>query len=56
MRLLEYSSVGELSPTEDIVDDNDIPPYAILLYTWRWGDEVTFYNLINCTANGRPGY
>jgi len=35
MRLLEYNSVGGLSPIEDIVNDNGIPPYTILSYTWR---------------------
>ena len=56
MRLLEYSSADEFSLTEDIVDDNGIPPYVIISHTWRWGDEVTFQDIIDSTTKGKPGY
>ncbi|KAF1813703.1 kinesin light chain 1 [Eremomyces bilateralis CBS 781.70] len=42
MRLLKRSGSGELSLTDDLVDD-DIPrKYAILSHTWIRGEEVTF--------------
>jgi Heterokaryon incompatibility protein (HET) len=54
MRLLECNSTGEFSLTEDIVDDNKIPPYAILSHTWKEGEEVAFQEL--GTGKGKPGY
>ena len=42
MRLLECNSAGEFSLTEDIVNDDEIPPYAILSYTWKEGEEVAY--------------
>jgi hypothetical protein len=57
MRLLEYNSAGEFSLTEDIVDDDEIPPYAILSCTWGADtDKVTFKNLMGDTNLGKPGY
>jgi hypothetical protein len=56
MRLLECNSAGEFSLTEDIVDDDKIPPYAILSHTWKDGEEVTFQELIDGTGKGKPGY
>jgi hypothetical protein len=56
MRLLERNSAGEFSLTEDIVDDNEIPPYAILSHTWKECEEVTFQELTNGTGKGKPGY
>ena len=56
MRLLECNSAGELSLTEDIIDDDKIPPYAILSHTWKEGEEVTFQELIDGTGKGKPGY
>jgi hypothetical protein len=45
MRLLRYSSDGELSWTKDLTTDEEIPPYAILSHTWEVGHEVTFDDL-----------
>ena len=56
MRLLERNSAGEFSLTEDIVDDNEIPPYAILSHTWKEGEEVSFQELIDGTSKGKPSY
>ena len=55
MRLLEWSSLGELSLTKDYV--KDAPPYAILSHTWgRDEDEVTFHDLQNGSGTGKVGY
>ena len=56
MRLLKRDNAGEFNLTEDIVDDNEIPPYAILSHTWKEGEEVTFQELIDGTGKGKPGY
>ena len=56
MRLLECNSAGEFSLTEDIVDDDKIPPYAILSHTWNEGEEVAFQELIDGTGKVKPGY
>jgi len=56
MRLLECNRAGEFSLTEDIVDDDRIPPYAILSHTWKEGKGVTFQELINGIGKGKPGY
>jgi hypothetical protein len=56
MRLLKCNSAGQFSLTEDIVDDDKIPPYAILSHTWKEGEEVTFQELIEGTGMDKPGY
>jgi hypothetical protein len=56
MRLLECSSTGSLSFTEDLMGDDEIPPYAILSHTWQHGQEVTFDDLVNGTGKGKSGY
>ena len=56
MRLLECNSAGEFSLTEDIIDDDVVPPYTILLHTWKAGEEVAFQELIDSTSKGKPGY
>ncbi len=56
MRLLKCNSAGEFSLTEDIVDDEKIPPYAILSHTWKEGEEVAFQELIDGTGKVKPGY
>jgi hypothetical protein len=56
MRLLECGSAGEYSLTKDFVGD-DIPRYAILSHTWGVDtEEVTFKDLMDRTAAGKPGY
>ncbi|KAF2673424.1 HET-domain-containing protein, partial [Microthyrium microscopicum] len=57
MRLLQSSNNGGFSFSEDFVDDEEIPPYAILSHTWgRTEDEVTFDDIINGTGQEKPGY
>jgi hypothetical protein len=56
MRLLVCSSSGNLSFTEDLMGDDDIPPYAILSHTWQHGQEVTFDDLTNGTGKSKSGY
>ena len=57
MRLLQYSSTGEFSLTEDLLGDDQIPPYAILSHTWGSDDDETnFEDLINGTGKDKPGY
>ncbi|KAF2685037.1 hypothetical protein K458DRAFT_430639 [Lentithecium fluviatile CBS 122367] len=55
MRLLKLSGDDELSFTEDILDDNGIPPYAILSHTWQ-NQEVTFDDFFNNTSKSKAGY
>ena len=55
MRLLKADSHGELSLTNDLVDD--IPPYAILSHTWGADDdEVTFDDLQNGLGKSKAGH
>lgn len=55
MRLLKFDRRGELSLTDDLIED--IPRYAILSHTWRLdGDEVTFEDLQSLSAKSKAGY
>ena len=55
MRLLEFSSRGELSLTKNLI--KDIPTYAILSHTWGADDdEVTFDDLKNGSGKRKAGY
>jgi hypothetical protein len=56
MRLLYYTSAGELCWTEDLIGDDTIPPYAILSHTWDEGQEVTFKDLENNSGKSKTGY
>jgi hypothetical protein len=56
MRLLLRSNTSEFSLTKDLVGDDTIPPYAILSYTWKEGEEVTFKDLIDSTGKSKTGY
>jgi hypothetical protein len=56
MRLLACSSTEKLSLTEDLMGDDDIPPYAILSHTWQHGHEVVFDDLMNGTGESKAGY
>ncbi|OCL01240.1 hypothetical protein AOQ84DRAFT_434954 [Glonium stellatum] len=48
MRLLRWSNNAEFSLTEDLADDEAIPPYAILSHTWLEDtQEPTFEDLTN---------
>src|SRR5690242_5144064 len=54
MRLLKYSDHGEISLTNDILNEVEIPRYAILLHTWG-NEEVTFDDLTNQTGKDKAG-
>jgi hypothetical protein len=57
MRLLQCSSNGEFSLTDDYSDEDELPSYAILSHTWgAGGDEVTFEDLADGTGKAKPGY
>ena len=57
MRLLTYCDDGELSITANLVDEDTIPPYAILSHTWGAdADEVTFEDLTSNASKDKPGY
>jgi hypothetical protein len=56
MRLLKQKSPGEFVLTNDFVNDDDIPPYAILSHTWREGEEVTFRDLMEGTGEDKSGH
>jgi hypothetical protein len=55
MRLLTCSDAGELNLSKDLMDDDDIPSYAILSHTWQHGQEVTFEDLMNDTGKNKAG-
>ncbi|KAF2626151.1 hypothetical protein BU25DRAFT_492296 [Macroventuria anomochaeta] len=57
MRLLYYREDGVFSVTDDLVDADAIPPYAILSHTWGADEEeVTFDDLARNMGKGKPGY
>lgn len=56
MRLLEHSDAGEFSVTEYFVNNDEIPPYAILSHTWVVGLEVILEELRNGTGKSKSGY
>jgi hypothetical protein len=56
MRLLTCSDAGELGLTEDLMDEDSIPSYAILSHTWQHGQEVTFEDFMNDTGKDKAGY
>lgn len=54
MRLLARDSTGKLTVSEDLTDDDTIPPYAILSHTWQNGEEVTFEDIRKDKRNTSP--
>ncbi|KAF2795538.1 hypothetical protein K505DRAFT_211352, partial [Melanomma pulvis-pyrius CBS 109.77] len=56
MRLLYYTSNGELSWTKNLTGDDEIPPYAILSHTWEEGQEVTYEDLTEYKGKSKSGY
>lgn len=56
MRLLKINTNGELSLTEDLLGDEEVPSYAILSHTWQRGQEVTFDDFTNGTGYDKTGY
>jgi hypothetical protein len=54
MRLLHYNEAGELSLTDDSVDNEHLP-YAILSHTWG-SEEVTFEDFTNGFDDSKEGY
>ncbi|KAF2188788.1 HET-D, partial [Zopfia rhizophila CBS 207.26] len=57
MHLLRWSNTGEFTLTDNLADEEAVPPYAILSHTWGPdADEVTFEDLTNGTGKNKPGY
>ena len=56
MRLLQCRGTGEFGLTKDFLDEEAIPPYAILSHTWDDGQEVTFRDLMDGTGRSKSGY
>ncbi|KAF2802820.1 HET-domain-containing protein [Mytilinidion resinicola] len=57
MRLLRWSNNTEFGLTDDLADDEAIPPYAILSHTWLEDtQEPTFEDLTNGTGREKLGY
>ena len=56
MRLLERSDAGEFGLAEYFVNDDEIPPYAILSHTWVAGEEVVYEELKDGAGKGKSGY
>lgn len=56
MRLLKRLPNGSLGLTEDLEED-DLPPYAILSHTWGPNEEeVTYKDLVDGIGRGKKGY
>ncbi|KAN0072346.1 hypothetical protein V8E54_009275 [Elaphomyces granulatus] len=55
MRLLRHDNTGEFSLTEDILDSDIIPRYAILSHTWG-AQEISFKDMIDGVDKTKPGY
>ena len=56
MRLLQCRDTGEFSLTKDFLNNEAIPPYAILSHTWEDGQEVTFKDLTDGIGKSKNGY
>src|SRR5256714_1572829 len=56
MRLLKRSDAGEFGLTEYFVNDDEIPPYAILSHTWVAGEEVVYEELKDGAGKDKSGY
>ncbi|KAF2259255.1 hypothetical protein CC78DRAFT_621216 [Lojkania enalia] len=57
MRLLKFSDTDGYHFTKSFTNDEAIPPYAILSYTWGAdGDEVTFNDFLSGNSVHKPGY
>ncbi|KAH8712241.1 heterokaryon incompatibility protein-domain-containing protein, partial [Phaeosphaeriaceae sp. PMI808] len=56
MRLLKISGNDELSFTKDILNENEIPRYAILSHTWQEDQEVIFDEFSNESSKSKAGY
>jgi len=57
MRLLHLSEHGIFELTEDLIYNDQIPPYAILSHTWGLdSEEVTFEDIANGTGDKKLGY
>lgn len=59
MRLMKSDGIssGQFAVTEDLVDENAIPKYAILSHTWGPdADEVSFKDIVDGTGAGKLGY
>jgi hypothetical protein len=55
MRLLCFTNDGELSLTDEMFNDSDIPPYAILSHTWG-KEEVIFEDIVGAKGRTKAGY
>ncbi|KAN0072347.1 HET domain containing protein [Elaphomyces granulatus] len=55
MRLLRHDNTGEFSLTEDILDSDNIPRYAILSHTWG-AQEISFKDMMDGADKTKPGY
>ena len=54
MRLLTYDDNDQVILTEDLLNEDAIPPYAILSHTWG-DEEVTFHDIANGTGKEKVG-
>lgn len=55
MRLLKIQQDGTFSLTQDLINEDMIPAYAILSHTWEDG-EVLFDDLKNSTGKNKADY
>jgi Heterokaryon incompatibility protein (HET) len=57
MRLMKYNNIDEFSLTEDLINEDMIPRYAILSHTWGADtEEVSFKDMMDGTGMRKPGY
>jgi hypothetical protein len=56
MRLLKRSDAGKFSLTKYFMNDDEIPPYTIFLYTWVTGEEVVYKELKDSASKSKSNY
>jgi hypothetical protein len=55
MRLV-YRDADGAFVSENLAENDTIPPYAILSHTWVDGQEISFQDLSGGTGHGKSGY
>jgi hypothetical protein len=56
MRLVRYDADDNLVLTEDLPENANLPPYAILSHTWKDGEEVTYDEMKKGEGCKKAGY
>jgi hypothetical protein len=56
MRLLRCDDTQTFGFTKAFVQEDEVPPYAILSHTWQEDEEVTYDEIIEGSNKGKAGY